>query len=387
MSIVFVVVGFLLVIVLIVAHEFGHFWVARRNGVVAEEFGIFFPPRLFKKRIRSKKGDFDFSINLLPLGGFVKLKGEHDSDTKPGTFGAASVWAKTKIMAAGVVINLAIALVLLTVVAWVGMPKLLQNQFTIKSDTKVVKSEVMADYVEPHSPASRAGLAATDRIIAIGPIGHVTTLQQSSQLLGLTQKYAGEEVKLVYARGNQTITKEVRLRSNQQIKGTNEGHLGVSVVPQTFTLRRSTWSAPIVAVGFSAQITKDTFVALGHAFGGLFGYIGSSVSGNHAASSQDLNQARSQFASPVGLYVILKSTSVLGYQYLLEIIALISLTLAVINFLPIPAVDGRVWILLISRLFKKPLSAKKEELVNGIGMAVILALGILLIISDIFKFF
>lgn len=387
MGILYVVVGFVLLIVLIVAHEFGHFWVARRNGVIAEEFGIFFPPRLFKKRIKSKNGDFDFCIGALPLGGYVKLLGEHDSDTKKGTFGAASTWAKTKIMAAGVIINLVIALVLLTVLALIGMPKLLPNQFTIKSDTKIVKSEVLADYVEPHSPAAAAGLKSTDRIIALGPVGHVETLKQASELLGLTKKYAGQKVELVYSHNNQTETKLVALRSDSQIKGTDEGHLGVAVVPQTFTLQRSTWSAPIVAVGFSAQITKDTFVALGHAFGGLAGYISGSVSGNHAASHQDLSQARNQFASPVGLYVILKSSSVLGYQYLLTVIALISLTLAIINFLPIPAVDGRVWILLASRAIKKPLSARREELINATGMAIILVLGILLIISDVFKFF
>lgn len=387
MGIFFVVVGFILVILLIVAHEFGHFLVARRNGVVAEEFSIFFPPRIFKKRIKSKKGDWDFCIGTLPLGGYVKLKGEHDSDTKPGTFGAASTWAKVKIMAAGVIINLVIALVLLTILALVGMPKLLPNQFEIKSDTRVIKTEVLADFVEPNSPASRAGLAAQDRIIALGPAGHVEQLKQASDLAGLTEKYAGQKVELTYSRGGQTTTRLVTLRTNQAIKGKNEGHLGVAVIPQTFTLQRSTWSAPIVAVGFSAQITKDTFVALGHVFAGLGGIVGHGLSGNSKAFHASESEARNQFASPVGLYVILKSASVLGWQYLLEIIALISLTLAIINFLPIPAIDGRVWILLVSRALKRPLSAGREELINGIGMAVILGLGILLVISDIFKFF
>src|SRR3978361_821415 len=111
MSILLLVVGILLFIGLVVVHEFGHFIVARRNGVEVEEFGIFFPPRLYKRKM---KAGWIFTVNLLPLGGFVRLKGEHDSDTEPGTFGAASTWVKTKIMAAGVVMNLAAALVLLT---------------------------------------------------------------------------------------------------------------------------------------------------------------------------------------------------------------------------------------------------------------------------------
>lgn len=386
MGIVYVIVGFLLVIVLIIAHELGHFIVARRNGVVAEEFGIFFPPALFRKRIKSKKGDYDFTVNLLPLGGFVRLKGEHDSDTKPGTFGAAELWAKVKIMAAGIVVNIVIALVLMTALALIGLPKLLPNQFTVASDTKIVKNEVFINYVEPHSPAARAGLAAQDSVIALGPAGHVQKLQSYADLSKLTQKYAGRTVTLVYENHGQQVSKSVKLRSNQAIKGTDKGHLGAAVVPQDFVLRRSTWSAPIVAVGVSGQIVKATFVALGHAFSGLGGIVAGSVSGNQVARTHATSEARNQFASPVGLYYILKSASVIGWQYLLTVIALISLTLGIINFLPIPAVDGRVWILLIGHAIKRPLSAKKEELINSIGMVVILGLGVLLIISDIFKY-
>src|SRR5438270_8164863 len=107
MGILLFVVGIVLFIGLVVVHEWGHFIVARRNGVEVEEFGIFFPPRLYK---RKTKAGWTFSINALPLGGFVKLKGEHDSDTEPDSFGAATSWAKTKIMAAGVVMNLITAL-------------------------------------------------------------------------------------------------------------------------------------------------------------------------------------------------------------------------------------------------------------------------------------
>src|ERR1700689_3335607 len=117
MPILLLVVGIILFIGLVVVHEYGHFIVARRNGVEIEEFGIFFPPRLYKHKT---KAGWDFTINALPLGGFVKLKGEHDSDTEPGSFGAASLWVKSKIMAAGVVMNLITALVLFTIIALIG---------------------------------------------------------------------------------------------------------------------------------------------------------------------------------------------------------------------------------------------------------------------------
>src|SRR5438270_10713905 len=145
MGILLFVVGIVLFIGLVVVHEWGHFIVARRNGVEVEEFGIFFPPRLYT---RKTKAGWLFSINALPLGGFVRLKGEHDSDTAPGSFGAASLWVKSKIMAAGVLMNLATALVLLTILALVGMPKLIPNQYTVKSDTKLITQPVIINEVE-----------------------------------------------------------------------------------------------------------------------------------------------------------------------------------------------------------------------------------------------
>lgn len=160
------IIGLLLFIGLVVIHEYGHFIMARRNGVEVEEFGIGFPPKVWS---RKTKGGWIFSINLLPLGGFVRLKGEHDDANAKGTFGAASLWAKTKIMAAGVVMNLLTALVLLMGLALVGTPTLVCNQFTIASDTKYSgTSSVKVESVTPGSPASKIGLQKGDEIQAAG---------------------------------------------------------------------------------------------------------------------------------------------------------------------------------------------------------------------------
>src|SRR5688500_5453022 len=104
MSVLLLIIGLVLFIGLVVIHELGHFIVARRNGVEAEEFGIGFPPRAWSKKIKGKNGKpgFVFSLNWLPIGGFVKLKGESDAATEPGTLGAAKAWPKAKIMLAGV---------------------------------------------------------------------------------------------------------------------------------------------------------------------------------------------------------------------------------------------------------------------------------------------
>src|SRR3954468_16701376 len=164
-------IGIILFIGLVLVHEWGHFIMARRNGVMVEEFGLGFPPKVWSKKLGS---GMRLSINLLPLGGFVKMKGENDSDERKGSFGAASLGAKSKIMLAGVTMNLLTGLLLLTVLAWIGMPKLLtqdnvgQDQFTVASDTKIINQQVLVGPIQPGSPASKAGLKNTDKLLSIG---------------------------------------------------------------------------------------------------------------------------------------------------------------------------------------------------------------------------
>lgn len=374
---------------LVVVHEFGHFIFARRNGVIVEEFGIFFPPRLWKYRT---KAGWLFSINLLPLGGFVKLKGEHDSDTEPGSFGAASLSAKTKIMAAGVVMNLLTALILFTALAWIGLPKLVSNQFSIKSDSHIVKQQVLAAYVEPYSPAAKAGLVNHDQIAAIGTVnGFKTKLVSTEQLRNFTKRYAGQTVSLVFEHHGHPHLASLKLRSladvSQSLKTSNpKGFLGV--VPSSYVLERYTWSAPIVAVGLAAQYSALTFQGLGHALGGLGSLIAGALTGNQTARHNGQTTASSQVSGPVGIFVILKDGSLLGYQFMLLIIAIISLTLAIMNILPIPALDGgRLWITLVARLIKKPLSAKTEEIITATGFIVLIGLVILITVVDVKRFF
>ena len=116
-----ILIGLIALIVLVVLHELGHAIVARRNGVTVEEFGIGFPPKAWSRRL---KNGIEFSINWLPLGGFVRMKGEHDAATGKGAYGAATFWQKTKILLAGVVVNWLTAAVIFTGLALVGLPKL-----------------------------------------------------------------------------------------------------------------------------------------------------------------------------------------------------------------------------------------------------------------------
>ncbi len=375
MSVLLLILGLVLFVGLVVVHEFGHFILARRNGVDVEEFGIGFPPTAYKRKTKS---GFIFSLNWLPLGGFVKLKGEHDADKKPHSYGAAKLGAKVKILMAGVGMNLLTAFIMLTLLAWLGMPKLVENQYSVKSDTKVSQNQVLIGYVEPNSPAEQAGLKIKDEITKIGALNSsLITVTSQDQLPKLTQEFAGQKVNLTIKREGLDKTVQVMLRSKQEVdssKNTNnpKGYLGIS--PTEYTLQRSTWSAPVVAIGLITQFTVLTFQGLGHALGALL--VG------HAG------QASQQVAGPVGIFALLKSGSLLGYQFILMIIAIISLTLAIMNALPIPALDGgRLFVTLLFRASKKPLRPKTEDIIHGTGFAVLMLLFILITIVDVRRFF
>lgn len=370
---------------LVVVHEYGHFIAARRNGVDVEEFGIGFPPKAWGRKMKS---GFIFTINWLPLGGFVKLKGEHDSDTAPHSFGAASLKAKTKIMLAGIGMNFLVALVLFTVVAAIGMPRLVDNQFTYKADTKVVKNQVMIAQVESDSPAKQAKLEDKDQLLSItGPNGNKVPITSQRELQDTTKSLAGQKVSLEIKRDGQTVTAETTLRGRGEVEAslkTNDpkGYLGIA--PVEFTVQRSTWSAPIVAVGTMAQLTALTFQGIGHALHGLGSILAGAVTGNQTARVAGQTQASQDISGPVGIFYILKESSQLGLLFILFIIAYLSLALAIMNLLPIPALDGgRLYLTLGFRAAHKPLKKNIEENVNFAGFVILMVLIVLVTVVDI----
>ncbi len=395
------IIGIILFILLVVVHELGHFWAAKRNGVETEEFGIFFPPRLYKKRM---KGGWDFTINLLPLGGFVKLKGETDSDKRPGSFGAATDWAKAKIMLAGVGVNLLTALVLFMLLALIGMPKLIDNQFTVASDTHIVKQEVIMSYVEPDSPADKAGLRDRDVLVAIGlpasvvegcdaQICDTQTISSADTVRQVTEDTLTKSSELVLEVKRSGETKYIQVTPNSleavtASEKTDNPKAYLGVVPTEYTIQRSTWSAPVVAVGLTGQLTKLTFQGLGNALQGLGGIVAGAVTGNTQARQSAQTEASDQVSGPVGIFVILQSGSSLGFQFMLMIIAVISLTLAIMNVLPIPALDGgRLFVMGLARVLKRPLTPKLEEGIYAAGFLFLISLIVLITLVDIKRFF
>jgi regulator of sigma E protease len=388
MTVVIFILGIVLFLLLIITHEMGHFLVAKRNGVKAEEFGIFFPPKLWGKKM---KGGWDFTINALPLGGFVKLKGEHDSDTEKGTFGAASDWSKAKIMLAGVAVNLATALVLFTVLALFGMPKLVDNQFTVESDTKISRHEVLVGFVEDKTPAAKTDLQQNDKLLSFASADKTVTIN-GQKLSEVTKQFAGQKVTIRYERDGQKRLTQATLLDESVVAASRKtdspkGYLGIA--PQEVILRRSTWSAPVVAVGLSAQFTQLTLKGIGTALAGLGGIIAGGVTGNTEARQNAQTEAGSQVSGPLGIYFVLKSGSSLGVLFMLFIIAIISLTLAIMNVLPIPALDGgRLYLMLGSRFTKqKRLTPKMEENIVGASFMLLIGLIVLITVVDVKRFF
>lgn len=381
--------GFILFVGLVLIHELGHYLAARRNRVEVEEFGLGLPPRAWGKKL---KNGVLLSLNWLPLGGFVKLKGENDSDHRPGSFGAASLMAKTKIMLAGIAMNLLAAIVLFTILAWIGIPKLVDNQFSVARDTKIVHRQVLVGDIEPGSPAQQAGLSSTDVIESLSNAQRTVFVHDVKELSDATASMAGQTVQLALKHNGESQLKTVALRSAAEIEvakkaGKQKGYLGV--IPNELQAYRATWSAPIVALGLTKQLTVLTLKGLWHALEGLGSAIAGTLTGNKEARLKGQSEASAQVGGPVAIGALLWAGGSLGFGFILYFIAYISLALALMNLLPLPALDGgRLSMVLISRgLLKRPLKKSTEERLVGASMALLFLLLFLITWVDVKRFF
>lgn len=398
-----IIIGILMLMFLVTAHEFGHFIAARRNGVEVEEFGICFPPRVIAWRKvggkwrRLKKSEWKnppgkgtiVSLNWLPIGGFCQMKGESDADTEEGSFGAARYWSKTKILFAGVAANWIVAFVVLTILAWIGMPHFLDGQFNMPNDTRVIATTpVTIGDILDDSPASKAGLRSGDIVRvarAVDSGSEVVDIVSTEDLLDFNSRHAGGVIYYNYIRDNYEMMTEVQLNGSDK-----EYLLGASISGSA--LYRSSWSAPIVGFMTTAQITGETFKGVGMLLYNLVSGVVQQVNPNQEvreSGAAAIKSAGDSVSGPVGIIgVLFPAFAASGLNNLAFLVALISISLACMNVLPIPALDGGRWLMItIYRLRKKKLTKEKEEKIVGRAFMAILIIAAIVTIIDIVRLF
>jgi regulator of sigma E protease len=244
-----------------------------------------------------------------------------------------------------------------------------------------MRQDVLAGFVGEGSPAENAGLQVNDQIVSISESGDCSecqkfSLTESEQLGQATESLAGKSVNLEVNRGGDVLNLPTTLLDEQTVTASKEtdspkGYLGV--VPTEFSTQRYTWAAPIVGAGTTAQFTELTFKGLWSIISGLF--------------RGDTQAATEQVSGVVGVGYIFSSSSFLGPVFMLMIVAVISLSLAIMNSLPIPALDGgRLFVTLLFRAIKKPLTQNMEERIHGTGFALLMVLFVLITIVDVQRF-
>ncbi len=347
MSVILVII-FLSLLVLV--HELGHFLSAKFFGVKVEEFGFGFPPKI----TGIKKGGTTYSLNLLPLGGFVKIFGENGDDLnlkRKDSFNAQPTWRKSVIIGAGVIMNLILAWLILGIVIAVGTPL-----------------KVIVTSVAPNSPASEAIIKPGDSISEIILNDKIIKTETSKIFLDAINNNLDKDIALrIVSESGDEETKKVSPRSRPP-KG--EGPLGI-------TIAESGVKKEPLPVNFfkSALIVGEE---TGLAFKGFFGVVKGLIIGDGSIS---------KITGPVGIFTFAEQTSKKGILPLMYFAAIISINLAVLNIIPIPALDGgRLLFIIIEKIRKKSLSFRFQAIANAIGFIALLTLIIIVTIKDIGKF-
>lgn len=346
---------------------------ARRSGMKVEEFGFGFPPRLFGV----KRGGTMYSINLIPFGGFVKIFGEDgDSRDAPGSFGSKSIFSRLKVVVAGVFMNIVFAVFLLVLGNFFGLRIGLFDDVTASTarDKKVQIIQVALG-----SPAERSGLRILDEIVGFkersGEFFFSDPVIVYTPSIEGVQKFikdrAGQTLTIVLRRGSgdeDLVDKEVETRLNPP---PGEGSVGI-VMALTGVVSYPWYEAVWRGVYDTYILIANTVYGYYVLFKTLFtdGYLIGEVSG------------------PIGIAGITGQAARVGFSYLMQFVALISVNLAVLNIVPFPALDGgRAAMLVIEKIKGRPLDKKIEAAINGVGFALLITLMIYVTIKDIAKFF
>jgi len=359
-----ILVFLLILSILVLIHEAGHFFVAKFFNIKVEEFGVGLPPRAFG----IKRGETIYSINWLPIGGFVKLYGEDEAGagkvslpkeekekTQPKdadrAFYSRPVWQRATVVFAGVFMNFVLAV---TIVSFL---------FSVIG-VAVPGKDVIVDQVISGAPAQKAGLKKGDTIVSINSI----KIQSPDQLVTYTKGHLGEKLILkVKDQKAKTRTVEVTPRKTYP---SDQGPMGVAISQSVTTKKYPIWEAPFV--GTKEVLNQSVLIGKG-----LFTVVSQLVT--QGSVPKDV-------AGPVGIAQLTGMVVGIGLPAVLSFVALLSLNLAIINILPIPALDGgRLFFILIEGFTGRKVSPRIENYAHTIGMAVLLGLIALITIHDLLR--
>ncbi|EKE20740.1 MAG: hypothetical protein ACD_7C00497G0013 [uncultured bacterium] len=363
--------------VLIFVHELGHYLIAIRNGIKAEEFGFGFPPRIVGAVKNDETGKYEiiwgsrevkskntiFSLNWIPLGGFVNIKGENGSAVKEkDSFVSKSAWVRIKVLAAGVTMNFILAWFLLAIVFAQGAPE------AIEDTQKVKDAKVQISQVADGTPAKEMGLSIGDQVTKICASGQeCQSITKVEELKNYINKNKGREIILTVVRGTDTL----ELKGIPRVKfPDDQGALGVGLA-RTALIQYPWYEA--IGRGLEAVFTITILIIT--TLGSLLAQF---LSGTKPAMD---------VAGPIGIAIMTKQVSALGFTYVLQFAAMLSINLAIINILPFPALDGgRIFFILIEKLKGSPVNHKFENMANSIGMLLLLLLMVVVTFHDFIQF-
>jgi len=360
------IIAFLIILGLVVlVHELGHFFAAKSSGVKVEEFGIGFPPKIWKKKI----GETEYSIGAIPLGGFNKIYGMDEDENKsddPRSYDSKGSLAKLWICSAGIIMN-----ILFAVIIFYGLiisSGFQTSQTLMYSDYKfpfgIQHNYPMIAQVAANSPAAIAGLKSYDVVTSVNG----TTLDGSDSFSRVINGNKGKEVVLSLENGREIM---VTPRSNPP---QNEGALGVSL-RDTAYINYASWS-------------DKAFVGFEHAYNIIdysFNVMGQLI--YYSFKDKSVDTLAYSMTGPVGIYAITKLTISRGLYEIMNFIAILSIALGISNLLPIPAMDGAKLIYtLLEAVNKKVFSKKLQIQIESYGAVFLILLGVAIIFKDFFQF-
>lgn len=345
---VIVVVG-----ILILVHEWGHFFAARKLGVKVEEFGFGFPPRIFSR----VKNGVRYSVNVFPFGGFVKIFGEQGEGAgMRESFIGRPAWTRFIILAAGIVMNMATAWILFSVAAGAGVPKI--------ADEYAPSVPISVLGVEAGSPAEKAGIKLGDMIVEMRRRETILAIETEKDVQDFVAAYRGEEITLKIRRGSEI--REIKAVPRHRVSE-GEGPLGIALgqiimqsAPWYLAPLEGLWSLGRATYGVGGgimQMARDLV---------LKGGISGDVSG------------------PIGIFFFVADARTLGAGYLLQFMGVLAVNLAILNALPIPALDGgRILFLVIEKIKRKRIRPEVENTAHMIGFLALILLMALVTWRDI----